>query len=98
METDILILDRSEPGGLATNAAAGILGPFNETDREGPFLDLMRASLSLYPDFVASLIEETGLSPDFVKSGILSVASSDEEEDALKKRWQWQKPIDHSIE
>ena len=98
MEENILVLDRSEPGGLATNAAAGILGPLNETDHEGPFLDLLRASLALYPDFVEALMEETGLSPDFVRSGILSVASSDEEEVLLKKRWQWQKPLDNSIE
>jgi len=97
-EESILILDRSEPGGLATNAAAGILGPLNETDQPGPFLDLLRASLAIYPEFVSTLIEETGLSPDFVKSGILSVASSDEEETSLKGRWQWQKSVDNSIE
>lgn len=86
----ILILERSEPGGLATNAAAGILGPLNETDRPGPFLDLMQASLGLYPDFVRDVTEASGLFPDFVPSGILSVATSREETESLKNRWEWQ--------
>ncbi len=97
-ENDLLILDRSEPGGLATNAAAGILGPFNETDCPGPFLDLLRRSLSLYPDFVSALIEETGLSPDYVRSGIMAVATTEMEEKNLRKRWDWQHPLDHTLE
>ncbi len=93
----VRILERQEPGGLATHAAAGILGPFNETDRPGPFLDLMRRSLHLYPDFVARLIEETGLSPDFEPSGILSVALSGEERGGLLERYAWQSALDPSI-
>lgn len=86
----ILILERSEPGGLATNAAAGILGPLNEADRPGPLLDLMQASLALYPDFVRDVSEASGLSPDFVSSGILSVAVTKEEVKSLEARWDWQ--------
>ena len=93
----VRILERAEPGGLATHAAAGILGPMNETDRPGPFLDLMRQSLSLYPDFVAGLIEETGLSPDLVLDGILSVAPTPSDRAALKARHIWQKAIDPEV-
>ena len=93
----VRILERSEPGGLASHAAAGILGPFNETDRPGPFLDLMRKSLSLYPSFVEKLTEETGLSPDFTTSGILSVAFRPEDRKPLLERFGWQSAIDPSL-
>ncbi|MCL4486189.1 MAG: glycine oxidase ThiO [Nitrospirae bacterium] len=91
------ILERSEPGGLATHAAAGILGPMNETDSPGPFLDLMRKSLSLYPAFVEALAEETGLSPDFSASGILAVAPRPEDRAALLARFAWQQALDPSL-
>ncbi|MHB8423267.1 MAG: glycine oxidase ThiO [Leptospirales bacterium] len=86
----ILLLERSEPGGLATNAAAGILGPLNETDGPGPLLDLMQESLALYPDFVREVQESSGLSADYVPSGILSLATTDSEMEQLEKRWIWQ--------
>ncbi len=91
------ILERQEPGGLATHAAAGILGPFNETDRPGPFLDLMRRSLSLYPDFVSRLLDETGLSPDYAASGILAVAPRAEDRASLRARFEWQSALDPSL-
>jgi glycine oxidase len=93
----VRILERSEPGGLASHAAAGILGPFNETDRPGPFLDLMRRSLSLYPSFVDRLAEETGLSSDFTASGILSVGFRPEDRKELLDRFTWQSVLDPSI-
>ena len=93
----VRILERAEPGGLATHAAAGILGPMNETDRPGPFLDLMRQSLALYPEFVASLVEETGLSPDLALDGILSVAPGPADRIALEKRHLWQRAIDPGV-
>ena len=91
------ILERQEPGGLATHAAAGILGPFNETDQPGPFLDLMRRSLSLYAPFTEQLTAETGLSPDFTVSGILSVGLNPEDRPALRTRFSWQSAIDSSL-
>ncbi|MGC8528984.1 MAG: glycine oxidase ThiO [Leptospirillia bacterium] len=93
----VRILERAEPGGLATHAAAGILGPMNETDRPGPFLDLMRRSLALYPDFVSALVEETGLSPDLALDGILSVAPTPADRPLLEKRHLWQRAIDPDV-
>ena len=89
----ILLVERSEPGGLATNAAAGILGPLNETSAPGPLLDLMQESLSMYPSFVDEVQRSSGLSADLVHSGILSVATSQEEMNHLTARWEWQKSL-----
>ncbi|MHB1286172.1 MAG: glycine oxidase ThiO [Leptospirales bacterium] len=88
----VLLLERAEPGGLATNAAAGILGPLNETEGPGPLLDLMQESLALYPDFVRDVQATSGLSADYVPSGIVSVATTDSEMAQLEKRWLWQEP------
>ncbi len=86
----ILLLERSEPGGLATNAAAGILGPLNETSGPGPLLELMQESLTMYPSFVRDVQEASGLSADLVPSGILSVATSPDEDSKLQEKWKWQ--------
>jgi glycine oxidase len=86
----VLLVERSEPGGLATNAAAGILGPLNETSGPGPLLDLMQESLSMYPSFVDEVQRSSGLSADLVPSGILSVATSQDEMKNLTAKWEWQ--------
>ena len=87
----ILLVERAEPGGLATNAAAGILGPLNETSSPGPLLDLMQESLAMYPAFVDEVQRSSGLSADLVPSGILSVATSQDEMKQVLSRWEWQK-------
>jgi glycine oxidase len=51
----------------------------------------MQESLAMYPSFVEEVQRFSGLSADLVPSGILSVATSQEEMKQLTSRWEWQK-------
>lgn len=82
----VVLLDRGEPGGEASSAAAGLLQP--EAGREaGPqLLALWLHSLNKYPDFVANVRETTQAAFDFRICGRLVVALTEAEEGALRQR------------
>lgn len=82
----VVLLDRGEPGGEASSAAAGLLQP--EAGREaGPqLLALWRRSLASYPTFVAEVRDATQATFDFRICGRLVVALSEAEETALRER------------
>jgi glycine oxidase len=56
----VAIFDRQQPGEGASWAAAGILSPAPENAATISMVPLGRASLALYPDFVASIQEISG--------------------------------------
>jgi len=87
----VALLDRGRPGGEASGAAAGMLGPQAECDAAGPLLALGLASRALYPDVVAALREETGIDPEYQCDGILYVTLEDADEEALGARSAWQR-------
>jgi len=70
----VTLLERGEIAGQASGAAAGMLIPALEEMSPGPFLDLCRASLELYPSLVEALREETGIDVQYTVSGLLLVA------------------------
>jgi glycine oxidase len=68
----VLILDRSQPGAEASSAAAGMLAA---SDPETPvgLRDLAQQSASLYPEFVNTIEEASGLNVDFRRQGTLDL-------------------------
>jgi len=87
----VTLLERGEPGGEASGAAAGLLSPQSDAREPGPFFDLGLESRSLYPDWVGELENETGLAVGYRVTGILRCAYSEAERDALRERCQWQR-------
>lgn len=85
----VALIDAGEPGGQASNAAAGILSPSAEVQAPGPFWDLAQASLHRYPAMVAELEADSGMTVDFQQSGVLAVADA-EHASALVARERWQ--------
>lgn len=61
----VLLLDRQQPGLEASWAAAGMLGPGAETPDSVLVAPLGRASLELYPEFVAAVERASGRSVGF---------------------------------
>ncbi len=71
---DVTVVD-PEPGGAASNVAAGMLTPVSElTYGEEPLLRLGLASLERYRSFVTELEEVSGQETGFRDDGILQVA------------------------
>lgn len=86
----VIILEQGQAGAQASGAAAGMLAPLSEADKPGPFVELGIASLRMYPDFVASLKEESGLETECVSPGLLRAALNAEEAEALQTANRWQ--------
>jgi glycine oxidase len=81
----VTIIERSEPGAEASSAAAGQLVP--EAGRYGgndALLDHWLAALRMYPDYVASIQEATGMSFEYRTVGRLAVAYDDDDLEELQ--------------
>jgi glycine oxidase len=80
----VTVIDKGEIGGEASRAAAGILAPLAEVEEDGPFQDLGVASLRLFPRLAEALEQECGVAVEYVRSGVLRVALTEEEAEHLK--------------
>src|SRR3954464_14418020 len=87
----ILLLERDAVGQGTSRAAAGMLSPQSEADNDGPFFQLCMASLRMYRPFAEELKESSGVDPECDESGLLVLASSEEELATLQKRYEWQR-------
>ena len=70
------IFDRQQPGQEASWASAGILSPAPESPRMVAMVPLGKASLALYPEFIAQVEEISGKSTGFRPKGTLEALFS----------------------
>jgi glycine oxidase len=94
----VAVLDRGEPGGEASSAAAGMLAPQGETITPDAFFEFARASRDLYPSFVAEVEELSGQTVGYGRDGTLLVATSDDEERELEAAYAGQTAYGLSLE
>jgi glycine oxidase len=86
----VTVIERGIPGAEASSAAAGILGPQWESEGPGPLLDLGLRSRALYPAFAAELHGLSGIDIGLQPSGLLELAFTADDADALAARRRWQ--------
>jgi glycine oxidase len=72
----VAVFDRGEPGREASWAGAGILSPAPENPATIPLVPLGKASMALYPEFVARVEEISGQSVGFRPKGTLEALFS----------------------
>jgi glycine oxidase len=72
----VSVFDRGEPGREASWASAGILSPAPESPSVIPMVPVGKASLALYPEFVASVEEISGQSVGFRPKGTIEALFS----------------------
>lgn len=84
----VVVVERSEPGGEASSAAAGMLSP--QADVAGPsaLFDLALESRELYARWAPALLEETGIDVGYRRTGLYRCAFSDEGPAASDFEWQ----------
>lgn len=87
----VAIRDSGSEGGIATQASAGMLAPLAETGADDPLLGISVRARDLYREAVPPLEEETGVSIGLWSDGILKVAFTAEEEDAILHAIAWQR-------
>src|SRR5260370_7160075 len=72
----VAVFDRQQPGQEASWASAGIISPAPESPSMIVTVPLAKASVSLYPEFVAQLEEISGNSLGFPPDGTLDALLS----------------------
>ena len=86
----VTVLERGEPGGEASGAAAGMLTPQAEARTDSPFFALALESRNLYPSWVDTLREETGLDVGFRRWGLLRCVFEESAAATLYDSYRWQ--------
>ncbi|MDX6403701.1 MAG: glycine oxidase [Blastocatellia bacterium] len=95
---EIVLIERGRPGAEASWAAAGILAPQVEVDHQDDFFQLACASRDLYPEFADALKDETGVDVELDKTGTLCVGFDSNDEDQLRRRYEWQQRAGLKVE
>ncbi len=87
---DVTLFERGQLGAEASWAAGGILGPQIEADRADDFFQLACASRDMHPAFANALREETGVDVELDTTGTLYLGFTKEDENELRRRFEWQ--------
>lgn len=95
---DVVLIERGQLGAEASWAAGGILGPQVEADRVDDFFRLACASRDLYPAFANALRAESGTDVELDTTGTLCLAFTEEDENELRRRLEWQTQAGLSVE
>ena len=85
----VTLVEKREIAGEASGAAAGMLVPPAEAAACGPFRDLSRAGLAVYPELIAGLSDETGIDVQYTDSGLLLTAATEGRAAALRAIARW---------
>jgi glycine oxidase len=75
----VQVIDTRGVGEGASYASAGVLCPYIEGHESSEFRALGRRSLDLYDDFAARIIEDSGITLQYDRSGTLEVAFEEDE-------------------
>jgi glycine oxidase len=86
----VTIVERGEPGGEASSAAAGMLNPQAEARSPSPFFELLLESGDLFPEWSARLFEETGIDVGYRRTGLLE-CGFEAGGDAVFESYRWQR-------
>jgi glycine oxidase len=94
----ITILERGLIGKEASFAAAGMLAPQAETEKQDDFFHLCSESLNLYPKFAKELFDETDVDIELDRNGTLYLAFTDKDVEEIRRRFEWQKQAGLTVE
>lgn len=90
----VLVVEREHAGYGASGAAAGMLAPTSEVHfEEHALLNLGQRSLAMYPEFVQSLQEASGVDVDYRTQGTLVVGLDGDDTAALKHLYTYQRAL-----
>ena len=87
------LIDAGTMGGEASWAGAGMLAPGGELGARASWAASALESMALYPDFIAALEEESGVSIDFQCQGAIELAASAADLEELEARAEAQQTL-----
>lgn len=86
----VMVMERGDIGREASHAAGGMLAPLAEADAVDDFFHLSVASRAMYADFARELKEASGIDIEYRTEGTLYLSLTEEDDEELNHRWQWQ--------
>lgn len=86
----VAVIERGNIGREASHAAGGMLAPLAEADAANDFFHLAVASRAMYADFARELKEASGIDIEYRTEGTLYLSLTEEDDEELDHRWQWQ--------
>ncbi len=86
----VVVVERGDIGREASHAAGGMLVPLAEADHADDFFHFAVAGRAMYADFARELQEASGVDIEYRTDGTLHLALTEEDEEELDRRWQWQ--------
>ena len=89
----VMLIDKGELGSGCSWAGGGIMSPLYPWHIPDSLQPLVSLSQDLYPDLIASLIDTTGIDPEWLDSGVF-ILDCDEHEQALSWAGRQQVEID----
>jgi glycine oxidase len=95
---DVTVIERGHTGKESSWAGAGILCPIHPWLYPDAFTHLVDASLAMYPDFQAGIEEQTGISIEWRKSGLLIPFFTDDKTDHWQAAIDWSRKFGWQVE
>ena len=95
---DVTVIERGETGRESSWAGAGILCPIHPWLYPDSFSHLVNSSLAMYPDLQARLNEETGISIEWERSGLLIPFFDDDKSDHWQAAIEWSNRFGWKVE
>ncbi len=94
---EIVLLDKSELGREASWAGGGIISPLYPWRYPAPVTALAQRSQTLYPKLIKSLINESGIDPEYQEHGLLmlKVKDHDAAQSWATENTSWLETIEH---
>jgi glycine oxidase len=82
----VTVFDAGEAGAEASWAGAGMLAPGGEMEEASPLAEMALSSLEMYPEFVETLREASGVPIDYQRCGAVELALNEHEAVELERR------------
>jgi glycine oxidase len=93
----VTLLERGTIGSESTGAAAGMLAPITEKTGQEAFLTLGLRSMEMFSTLAPELEHASGVDIELMRSGILRVVYSQEEEEELRAATAWQRDLNLGV-
>jgi glycine oxidase len=94
---DVLVLERSGVAAESSGAAAGILAPRVHAT-EGAMFPLAMASHAQFGSYVAEVTAQSGMDPEYARTGVFDLAFDEEREEELRDKVKWLQGIGHDVD
>lgn len=95
----VCVIERAASfGGESSHAAAGMLAPQSEADKDDDFFRLACLSRRMYEDFARELYDATKIDIELDSTGTLYLAFTEKDETEILARYNWQRRAGFAVE